>query len=167
MKLLLQLAILCVLSCSLIAQSNDAQAEQPAGWITESAVIDTGWVDSNPIGECPKTHYPICVEVMPLKGDGARYKAVFIPKPKGDFDYKCAVGIRTREYRKLNKDLVEKGFIQISHQVVTVMIGNVHQSVWVSRTKREQDGADQPATAPESKPEGGEKPQPEAEGRSQ
>ncbi|MEM7792621.1 MAG: hypothetical protein AAF546_14545 [Verrucomicrobiota bacterium] len=31
----------------------------------------------------------------------------------------------------------------------------------------EQDGADQPATAPESKPEGKEKPQPEPEGRSQ
>ena len=31
----------------------------------------------------------------------------------------------------------------------------------------EQDGADQPATAPESKPEGNEKPKPESEGRSQ
>jgi hypothetical protein len=31
----------------------------------------------------------------------------------------------------------------------------------------EQDGADQPATAPESKPEGREKPNPESEGRSQ
>ena len=31
----------------------------------------------------------------------------------------------------------------------------------------EQDGADQPATAPESKPEGKEKPKPEAEGHSQ
>ena len=34
-------------------------------------------------------------------------------------------------------------------------------------TKAEQDGADQPATAPESKPEGDSKPQPESEGRSQ
>jgi len=34
-------------------------------------------------------------------------------------------------------------------------------------TKAEQDGADQPATAPESKPEGGSKPQPESEVRSQ
>ena len=33
--------------------------------------------------------------------------------------------------------------------------------------KGEQDGADQPATAPESVPEGKEKPQPESEGRSQ
>jgi hypothetical protein len=33
-------------------------------------------------------------------------------------------------------------------------------------TKAEQAGAGQPATRPESKPEGGEKPQPEAEGRS-
>lgn len=34
-------------------------------------------------------------------------------------------------------------------------------------TRREQDGADQPATAPESKSEGKEKPKPESEGRSQ
>ena len=33
--------------------------------------------------------------------------------------------------------------------------------------KGEQDGADQPATAPESKPEGNSEPQPESEGRSQ
>lgn len=31
----------------------------------------------------------------------------------------------------------------------------------------QQDGADQPATAPDSKPEGDEKPKPETEGRSQ
>lgn len=39
----------------------------------------------------------------------------------------------------------------------------------LSRNKKpsEQDGADQPATAPESKPEGNSKPQPESEGRSQ
>ena len=34
-------------------------------------------------------------------------------------------------------------------------------------TKAEQDGADQPATAPESKPEGDSKPKPDSEGRSQ
>ena len=34
-------------------------------------------------------------------------------------------------------------------------------------TKAEQDGADQPATAPESKSAGDEKPKPESEGRSQ
>ena len=36
-----------------------------------------------------------------------------------------------------------------------------------NKNKAEQDGADQPATAPESKSEGKEKPKPEAEGRSQ
>ena len=35
------------------------------------------------------------------------------------------------------------------------------------RGKAEQDGADQPATAPESKPDGKAKPKPESEGRSQ
>jgi len=35
------------------------------------------------------------------------------------------------------------------------------------KTKAEQDGADQPATAPESKPERNSEPQPESEGRSQ
>jgi hypothetical protein len=34
-------------------------------------------------------------------------------------------------------------------------------------TKAEQNGAEQPATAPDSKPEGDKKPQPESEGRSQ
>ena len=37
----------------------------------------------------------------------------------------------------------------------------------VDRINAEQDGAEQPATAPESKPEGKEKPKPESEGRSQ
>ncbi len=99
-------------------------------------VIDTGWVDSDPSASCPETHYPVCVEIMPLVGDGARYKALFIPKPKGDFDYKSIVGIKTEEYEKLGKDLTAKGFIQISHQVVTLMTGNVHQAVWVSHAKK-------------------------------
>jgi hypothetical protein len=36
----------------------------------------------------------------------------------------------------------------------------------IERKKGEQDGTEQPATRPESKPEGSDKPQPEAEGRS-
>ena len=144
---------------------SGVRAEEAVTWPTKTSTIDTGWVDLDPSASCPETHYPVIVEIMPLEGDGARYKAVFIPKPKGNFDYKCAVGIRTGEYEKLNKDLMAKGFIQISHQVVTVMIGNVHQSVWVSRTKREQAGADQPATAPQLKSEGKEKPKPESEVR--
>ena len=35
----------------------------------------------------------------------------------------------------------------------------------IELTKAEQDGADQPATAPESKPEGNQKPKPKAEAR--
>ena len=42
---------------------------------------------------------------------------------------------------------------------------NVH--TWKTKTKREQDGADQPATALESNPEGNSKPQPQSEERSQ
>jgi len=75
---------------------------------------------------------------MPLEGDGARYKAVFIPKPKGNFDYKSVVGIKANEYETLNKDLSAKGYVQVSHQVVTLMQGKVHQAVWVSSAKREQ-----------------------------
>ena len=41
---------------------------------------------------------------------------------------------------------------------------NVH--TWKAKKQREQDGADQPATAPESKPKGNQKPQQESEGRS-
>jgi len=37
----------------------------------------------------------------------------------------------------------------------------------LEKAKREQDGADQPATAPESKPEGSQNPNPESEARSQ
>ena len=127
--------VAALLLCSFAV--NGLQAEEPIKWPTKSMVIDTGWVNSDPSASCPKTHYPVCVEIMPLKGDGARYKAVFIPKPKGDFDYKSIVGIKTEEYEKLSKDLMAKGFIQISHQVVTFMVGNVHQAVWVSHTKRE------------------------------
>ena len=117
---------------------NSLHAEEASKWPTESRVVDTGWVNSDPSASCPKTHYPVCIEIMPLKGDGARYKAVFIPKPKGDFDYKSTVGIRTEEYEKLSKDLGSKGFVQISHQVVTLMIGDVHQSVWVRRANKGQ-----------------------------
>ena len=39
-------------------------------------------------------------------------------------------------------------------------------SIDLKPTSTEQDGAGQPATRPESKPKGGDKPQPEAEGRS-
>ena len=115
----------------------DVQAEEAVKWPTESKVIDTGWIDSDPSASCPETHYPVCFELMPLPGDGVRYKAIFIPKPRDDFEYKSAVGVRTDEYQKLSKDLMAKGFVQISHQVVTVMVGNVHQAVWVSRAKRE------------------------------
>jgi len=116
---------------------NGLQAEEAVKRPIESKVIDTGWVDSDPSASCPETHYPVCFEIMPCPGDGVRYKAVFIPKPKGDFDYRSAVGVRTEEYEKLSKDLTAKDYVQISHQVVTIMIGNVHQAVWVSRTKRE------------------------------
>lgn len=91
----------------------------------------------DPSSSCPKTHYPVNVEIMPLEGDGVKYKAVFIPRPEGDFDYKSVVGIRTDEYEKISKELTEKGYIQISHQVVTIMVGKVHQAVWVTRKKSE------------------------------
>ena len=42
-----------------------------------------------------------------------------------------------------------------------------YQPGYAGKHTSEQDGADQPATAPESKPEGNEKPKPESEGRSQ
>lgn len=41
------------------------------------------------------------------------------------------------------------------------------REAFLKTNNSEQDGADQPATAPESKPEGDLKPQPESEGRSQ
>ena len=116
---------------------NALRAEEVVKWPTESKVVDTGWVTSDPSTSCPETHYPVCFEIMPLKGDGVRYKAIFIPKPNGDVDYRSVVGVRTDEYEKRNKDLMAKGFVQISHQVVTIMVGNVHQAVWVIRKKRE------------------------------
>ena len=113
------------------------QAEKPVPPPTESMVVDTGWVNVDPSSSCPKTHYPVNVEIMPLEGDGVKYKAVFIPRPEGDFDYKSVVGIRTDEYEKISKELTDKGYIQISHQVVTIMVGKVHQAVWVTRKKSE------------------------------
>ena len=130
--------IQCIVALTVLALAVvEVQAEEVAGWPTKSMVIDTGWVDLDPSTSCPETHYPVCFEIMPLQGDGVRYKAVFIPKPQGDFDYKSAVGIRTEEYEKMNKELIAEGYTQISHQVVTVMVGNVHQAVWVSRNKIE------------------------------
>ena len=130
------LLFLCILVLLLVRPSVSVmQAEDANRWPTQSMVIDTGWVDHDPSKRCPETHYPVCVEIAPLDGDGARYKAVFIPKPKGDFDYKSVVEMRAEEYRKLNADLIATGFIQISHQVVTLMHGDVHQAVWASRKK--------------------------------
>ena len=117
---------------------SGVRAEEVVTWPTKTSTIDTGWMDQDPSASCPETHYPVIVEIMPLPGDGAKYKAVFIPKPKGNFDYKSVVGIKTNEYETLNKDLSAKGFVQVSHQVVTLMQGKVHQAVWVSSAKREQ-----------------------------
>jgi len=105
--------------------------------IAESSVIETGWVDIQPIKSCPETHYPVSIELMPLKGDGVRYKMVFIPKPNERFEYKYAVSERTQRYRTLHSDYTKQGYVQICHQVVTVMSGNVHQAVWVRLVRRE------------------------------
>lgn len=128
----IQYIIALVLSSSVV---NSVLAEEAVASSVKSAVIDTGWVNQDPSATCPETHYPVQVEIMPLKGDGARYKAIFIPKPKDDFEYKSILGMRTEAYEKLNEELLAKGYVQISHQVATIMIGNVHQAVWVSRKK--------------------------------
>ena len=50
---------------------------------------------------------------------------------------------------------------------LTILDGADRAHVTLRKTKGEQDGAEQPATALESKPEGKKKPKPESEGRSQ
>ena len=150
MKLSPLLAILCISPFSLVAQSDDAQVEKPTGAITQSSVIDTGWVDSNPIEECPETHFPTIIELMPLPGDGVRFKSIFIPKPSKGFEYKYVVLESTPKYHALHSEYTKQGYIQICHQIVTVMIGNVHQAVWVKSDKREQDDVVQSATAVDS-----------------
>ncbi len=93
--------------------------------------IETGWVEIDPSAWCPETHYPVIVEMMALAGDGAKYRAVFIRKPKGDFEYRSVVEMKTNEYETLNRDLSGKGFVQGFHQVVHLMHGRFHQAVWV------------------------------------
>jgi hypothetical protein len=151
MKLPALFALLCISPFILIAQGDDAQAEKPVGVITKSSVIDTGWVDTSPMGDCPDTHYPVSIELMPLQGDGVRFRAVFIPKPSEGLDYKYVVSERTPKYLASDADYRKQGYVQICHQLVTVMVGNVHQAVWVRSPKEEQDGGEQPATRPESK----------------
>ena len=116
-----------------------AQEEGFAGWSPESAAIDTGWKETNPVGDCPKTHYPASIELMPLPGDWVRFRAIFLPRPSEDFDSRHAVSLRTEEYRKLDAKLKDEGYTQISHQMVTVMIGNVHQAVWIRLARRGPD----------------------------
>ena len=99
--------------------------------------IETGWVEIDPSAWCPETHYPVIVEMMALAGDGAKYRAVFVRKPKGDFDYRSVVEMKTNEYETLNRDLSGKGFVQVFHQVVHLMHGRFHQAVWVWSGKRE------------------------------
>ena len=55
----------------------------------------------------------------------------------------------------------EHVFVMLDGKVLKI----VPEATW--KTLAEQDGADQPATDPESKPEDSEKPQPESEARSQ
>ena len=50
--------------------------------------------------------------------------------------------------------------------LASVVLVGIWNTVGLIRTRREQAGAGQPATRPVDKPEGSEKPQPEAEGRS-
>jgi hypothetical protein len=58
-----------------------------------------------------------------------------------------------------------------NHSTIRDLPDDFHHVRWLSiadsNSKVEQDGADQPATAPESKPEGNEKPEPESEVRPQ
>lgn len=116
---------------------SDVRVKEPVQW-PPTSTIDTGWVDLDPSASCPETHYPVIVEIVPLAGDGESYKAVFLPKPKGDFDYRSVVGIDTSKYETLNRELSGKGFVQVSHQAVTIMRGHVHQATWVWSGKREQ-----------------------------
>ena len=140
------LFISCWLSSSLIAQE-----EGVAGWTPESAAIDTGWKEVNPIGTCPKTHYPVSIELMPLPGDGVRFRVIFLPRPSEDFESRHTLNLRTEEYRKLDTELKKQGYVQISHQMVTVMIGNVHQAVWIRSANGERDEPEKRNLAPRLK----------------
>jgi len=112
-------------------------AEEVVEEPNKSIVIDTGWQESQPDDARHKTHYPACVEIMPIEGDGIKYRVIFIQNPTDDFDCKYAVGIAAGEYEHLNAVLIDQGYTQISHQVATVKSGIVHSAVWVNSKKIE------------------------------
>lgn len=72
-----------------------------------------------------------------------------------DTDFKNGRGVETFTYRIADGSATLLGWHVNSNALI------------VTPTEGEQVGADQPATAPESKSEGDEKPQPESEGRPQ
>ena len=78
--------------------------------------------------------------------------------PKGDEEFKAAlVRVEGSAHWKVIRMPSPRGAIQESWVTLAML-----EKQWA-----EQDGTGQPATRPESKSEGGDKPQPEAEGRSQ
>ena len=81
---------------------------------------------------------------------------------KDDYGYYlCGI----EDVPRMESYLKGSGFTIFAVLELTFTLPN--KAVLPKRTKAEQVGADQPATAPESKPEGDLKPQPEPEGRSQ
>jgi|GEM_PF-1149688 len=71
----------------------------------------------------------------------------------------CADRIRHLEVIALPEKPEDEGYIELPELPDYL--------AWIDKRNSEQDGADQPATAPESKPEGNSKLQPKSEGRSQ
>ena len=174
MKLLplLTLAVLMLSNiCSLAEKSRDSGAD-------EGLILEVIWgAPNNP--ECKLNGEVSSDGLFAVKSKDGRYAAggkVGTPNDKG---YPIAITLftwRSENSHELQSvaPLVRLG---VSHEWMTVLSVGRRYSITLSRTtgldtgnpktETEQDGADQPATAPESKPEGNQKPKPEAEGRSQ
>ena len=118
---------------------------------TLSPVIEPSrlhWIDENTEGETTICHHPDVFQLVTLEG------SLIL------FDLKTGWILTKKSHEKEEDAIDDSDVAPFADEVPG-------QKAPEKNTKAEQDGADQPATAPESKPEGDLKPQSESEGRSQ
>ena len=106
------------------------------------------WIDENTEGETTVCHHPDVFQLVTLEGNLIL------------FDLKTG-WILTKKPNDKQEDTTDDSDVDPFADEVP------GQKAPESNAKAEQGGAEQPATAPESKPEGEKKPKPESEGRSQ
>ena len=126
MKKLTFLIIFFLPICSLAetVPYNINEFQQFSEWLTHDKFTEQ-------LKNIPKDKYPILIQAGPLLGDGVVYRFILTKKPSDKFKYEVAYGIEDIEFKNKNINLVKKGYTLIQHQTAVVMVGTIHQAVWV------------------------------------